>query len=297
MTQPRLSIIFLNFNRLEETRRSVETLRRLLNPRKDCEVIAVDNGSHDGTADYLAVQSDFLTPVLLSENTGIDGYNRGFERAHGDYILVLDDDSHPSDGATLDTLIATFDNHAELGLIACRIEDKHHRRVWSWHLPHADQAGPSMAFVGCGFAIRRQLFQSIGWYPGDFFLYQNELAVAIQVRLQGFKIIYVPECRIVHRSEGSPRPGWRRVFYATRNTLWLIRRYYPYPQALYLIVSRVLIGLVRALQFKQLPAYWQGLREGLVTPQPRQLLPTELHPEFKPFWRQNSVWHQLTGTS
>jgi len=290
---PRLSIVFLNFNRLAETRYSVDFLRDVLAIRNDCEVIAVDNGSEDGTADYLAAQADFLIPVLLPDNEGIAGYNVGFDQAKGDIVLVLDDDSHPFDNTCLDRLIALFDERPEVGLIACRIEDKQGRRAWSWHLPEVDQAGPSMAFVGCGFAIRRSVFEAIGWYPAAFFLYQNEMDVAIQTRMKGYEIYYEPACRVVHRSEGNPRPGWRRVFYATRNTLWLIRRYYPYPQAGYLIVSRLLIGLVRAVQFRQLPAYWRGLREGLQTPQVQYPLPAELQAEFKPFWRQNSVWHQL----
>jgi GT2 family glycosyltransferase len=292
---PRLSIVFLNFNRLVETRYSVDFLRRLLASRQDCEVIAVDNGSEDGTAEYLAAQADFLTPLLLPDNQGIAGYNLGFEQAKGDIILVLDDDSHPLDNACLDRLISLFDERPELGLIACRIEDKQGQRAESWHLPEQDQAGISRAFVGCGFAIRRSVFAAMGWYPAEFFLYQNEMDVAIQTRLQGYTLYYEPACRVVHRSEGMPRPGWRRVFYATRNTLWLIRRYYPYPQALYLIVSRLLIGLVRAVQFRQFAAYWQGLREGLNTPQTQQYLPAKLQAEFKPFWRQNSIWHQLLG--
>ena len=291
---PRLSIVFLNFNRVHETRYSVNYLRQLLSERDDIEVIAVDNGSSDGTADYLATQGDFLNPILLPDNSGIAGYNEGFKQARGDIILVLDDDSHPYDQACLDRLITLFDSQPEVALIACRIEDKHGQRAWSWHLPKDDKAGPSMAFVGCGFAIRRTVFEMIGWYPAVFFLYQNELDVAIKTRLQDYRIHYDPTCRVVHRSEGAPRPGWRRVFFATRNTLWLIRRYYPYPQALYLITSRLLIGLVRAVQFRQLPAYWRGLREGLSVTQSRQLLPAELRAEFAPFWRQNSVWHQIT---
>ena len=293
LVTPRLSIVFLNFNRVNETRYSVEYLRQLLTGRNDIEVIAVDNGSTDGTADYLAAQDDFLTPVLLPDNGGIAGYNVGFQQARGAIILVLDDDSHPYDIACLDRLIELLGQQPEVGIIACRIEDKHGQRADSWHLPKDDQAGPSMAFIGCGFAIQRALFETIGWYPTTFFLYQNEMDVAIKTRLHGYRIQYDPACRVVHRSEGFPRPGWRRVFFATRNTLWLIRRYYPYPQALYLIVSRIVIGLARAVQFRQLPAYWRGLREGLSVAQPRQLLPVELRAEFAPFWRQNSVWHQL----
>lgn len=291
----RLSIVNLNFDRLVETRHSVERLRELLAGRDDCEFIAVDNGSSDGTGDYLDNQGDFLTPVRLPDNRGIAGYNAGFERARGDIILVLDDDSHPADGATLDTLIARLDEHPELGVIACRIEDRSGARVWSWHLPRADAAGSSMAFVGCGFAIRRELFRSIGWYPAEFFLYQNEIEVALRVRLAGYGIHYDPACRVIHRTAGGSRGGWRRVYFPTRNTLWLLRRYAPYPQGLYWIASRISIGLLRAALFGQWGAWLKGSLEGLSAPVERCVLPPALRTEFAPFWRQNSLWHQLTG--
>lgn len=291
----RLSIVNLNYNRLAETRDSVERLRALLTGRDDCEVVAVDNGSTDGTAEYLTTQRDFLDPVLLTDNSGIAGYNAGFRRARGDLILVLDDDSHPADGATLDALIAALDSDPALGVVACRIEDEDGTRVWSWHLPEADAASASMAFVGCGFAIRRVLFERIGWYPGEFFLYQNEIEVALRVRLAGYRIGYRPECRVVHRTAHAGRGSWRRVYYPTRNSLWLLRRYAPYPQALYWIGSRIMIGLLRAIQFGQWHAWVKGVREGLDTPIERRTLPLELYREFRPFWRQNSLWHQLFG--
>ncbi len=291
----RLSIVTLNFNRLAETQHSVTQLRQLLVGRNDCEVIAVDNGSSDGSAAWLEAQNDFLLPLLRPGNGGIAGYNDGFERARGDYILVLDDDSTPADSATLTRLIALLDADPGLGAIACRIDDRYGQRVWSWHLPRLDQSGPSMAFVGCGFAIRRDLFRRIGWYPAEFFLYQNELDVAIRVRLAGFRIHYEPACRVTHRTAGQGRANWRRVYFPTRNTLWLLRRYARYPQATYLIASRAAIGLFQAVRLCQLRAWLSGLREGLRQPLPHQPLPAELWREFMPLWRQNSLWHRLTG--
>lgn len=289
----RMSIVILNFNKLAELQRSIVQLRGLLADRDDCEVIAVDNGSSDGSATWLGSQSDFLVPLLRPENSGIAGYNTGFERARGDYILVLDDDSTPTEGTTLDRLISQLDADPSVGVVACRIEDGNGRRVWSWHLPRADQSGPSMAFVGCGFAIRRDLFKRIGWYPEEYFLYQNELEVAIRVRLAGYQIHYEPTCRITHRTAGQARAGWRRVYFPTRNTLWLLRRYARYPQAPYLIVSRTLIGLLQAARLGQWKAWLSGLSEGLRHPVPHQPLPADLWREFMPLWRQNSLWHQL----
>jgi len=292
-SQVRISIVILNYNRLEETRYTVECLRELTVDRTDTEIIAIDNGSSDGTGAYLNSQSDFLTPVILPDNCGVGGCAAGFEQARGDYILVLDDDSHISDGTTLDRLIHLLDTIPDIGAVACRIEDRNGNRIPAWHLPGEDEPGPCMAFVGCGFAIRRRLFEEIGWYAEHFFLYQNDIDVAFQVYLRGFSIIYDPACRVVHRVAPANRCRKRQVFYATRNSLWLIRTYYSWPGRAYLLTSRVIIGLLRALQFAEPAAYLRGLREGFSRPVKRQPLPAGLCTTFTPFWRQNSLLHQL----
>ena len=289
---PKLSIVFLNYNRAAETQYTIEWLEKLLQHRQDVEVIAVDNGSSDGTKDVLQ-RYTWVHSISLDENTGIAGYNVGFEQAKGDYILVLDDDSHPVDNQTLDRLIQRLENETDIGIIACQIESPEEKPVCTWHLPEDNRSGLSVAFVGCGFAIRRQLFKQVGWYPEEFFLYQNEIEVAIRVAKLGYKIYYDPQCRVVHRHSPQGRSNWRRVYYPTRNTIWIIRRYFPYPAASYLIMSRLCMGLIRAIQAKEFKWYYKAVNEAFSFPIQRQVLSISLQKNFEPFYQQNSLWHQL----
>jgi len=288
----KLSIVFLNFNKLEETKQTCKTLQRLCEKRNDIEIIAVDNGSEDGTAEYLQAQQN-ITAILLTTNDGIAGYSEGFVKAKGQFLLILDDDSSPVNLTSIDQTIKKFDQYPEIGLIAAHIQMPNGEPQWSWHLPKTNSFSRSPFFIGCGFIIRRDLFEKIGWYPEHFFLYQNEIDVSFQVRLHGFDIFYDPECIIVHRGIPSQRPGWRRVFFPTRNTLLLLRQYYPQPQVSYLIFSRLMIGLVRAITFGQLKTYFKAVREGLTLPVEKSILPSEMRPFFLPFWKQNSLFHQL----
>lgn len=296
--KPILSIVFLNYNRLPETRYTVAHLLQLLAERThpDIEIIAIDNGSGDGTGAYLQSQAPIVKSILLNSNTGIAGYNDGFKQAQGDYILVLDDDSHPVDNVTLDRMIHTFNYRPEIGVIACRIENTEGQTVRTWHLPDIEDDGEptdSMAFVGCGFAIRRTLFEQIGWYPAEFFLYQNEMEVAIRVLEANYRILYDPHCHVIHRQSPIGRPNWRRVYYPTRNTIWIIRRYFPFPSAVYLIASRLVIGFIRALQTLEFGWYYRAIKEAFSYPVPRQVLPAASRRRLIPFWRQNSVLHHF----
>ncbi len=288
----KLSIVFLNFNKLEETKQTCTILQTLCTKRDDIEIIAVDNGSKDGTAEYLQAQKNIIT-ILLTTNDGIAGYSAGFEKAKGEFLLILDDDSSPINLTNIDKTLKKFDLHPEIGLIAAHIQMPNGQPQWSWHLPKTDTFSRSPFFIGCGFIIRRNLFAKIGWYPEHFFLYQNEIDVSFQVRLHGFDIFYDPDCIIVHRGSPSQRPGWRRVFFPTRNTLLLLRQYYPQPQVSYLLISRLIIGLVRAIQFRELKTYFKAVREGLTQPVTKNILPPNIRRHFIPFWKQNSIINQL----
>lgn len=293
MTSPiKLSIVFLNFNKLADTQLTCSRLQELCANRNDVEIIAVDNGSEDGTAEYLQKQTKIIS-VFLPDNNGIAGYNAGFSKARGEYLLILDDDSCPINLAGIDHTLQTLDQRQDIGLIAAHIQSPDGSPQWSWHLPKSTTLTRSPFFIGCGFIIRRDLFAKIGWYPEDFFLYQNEIEVSFQVRLQGYDIFYDPDCIIVHRGIPSERPGSRRIFFPTRNTLWLLRRYYPQPQLSYLIFSRLVIGLVRALSFGELKAYLKAVREGLTHPITKTLLSENIQKDCTPFWKQNSLIHQL----
>ncbi|MCK5829011.1 MAG: glycosyltransferase family 2 protein [Methylococcales bacterium] len=288
----KLSIVFLNFNKLAETTITSKILQELCANRNDIEIIAVDNGSEDGTAEFLQAQSNIIS-ILLPDNSGIAGYSAGFIQARGDYLLVLDDDSSPSCLSGIDNALKKFDQNPSIGLIAAHINNPDGTPQWSWHLPKTNSFSPSPFFIGCGFFIKRDLFEKINWYPDNFFLYQNEVDVSFQVGLQGYEIYYDPDCIIIHRGIPSQRPGWRRVFFPTRNTLWLIRRYYPQPQASYLIFSRLVIGLIRAMTFGEVKSYLRGARDGLRQPVQKNCLTADLRQRFKPFFKQNSLIHQL----
>lgn len=289
--QIRLSIVLLNYNRLDETRQTVERLLAMAGERPDIEIIAVDNNSVDGTAEYLENQEG-VRAVLLRENNGIAGYNKGFALAAGEYILVLDDDSCPLDAATLNRIVALLDKNPEMGVLACHIETPAGEPQWKWHLPREHRFGISPFFIGCGFAIRRRLFEQIGWYPENFFIYQNEIDVSFKVRMHGFEIYYDPECRVVHRGVPSQRPGRRCVYYPTRNTIWLIRRYYPRPAATYMLLSRLLVGLGRAVYLRQMEAFRSAVQDGFSEPIERQRPSRAILRQAAPFFRQNSIVHQ-----
>ncbi|MCI3986673.1 glycosyltransferase [Bacillus vallismortis] len=86
------SIIVLTYNQLAVTKQCLESIWK--HTKKDCiEVIVIDNGSHDGTRDYLK-QTSSIKAIFNKTNEGFaKACNQGFEAASGDPILFLNNDT------------------------------------------------------------------------------------------------------------------------------------------------------------------------------------------------------------
>ncbi|RMG01113.1 MAG: glycosyltransferase family 2 protein [Nitrospirae bacterium] len=292
---PPIDIVFLNYNRLSETKYTLKALLECKAHYKNIQIIAVDNASTDGTREYLKGVSEEIQVILLDENQGIGGYNIGFERCKGEYIIVLDDDSHvlPS---TIERLVRVFERDSTIGLIAFKVIDNEGRRFKTWHIPSDDRFQDSFAFVGCGFAVKRDVFRSIGYYPAEFFLYHNEIEVSLKTKMKGYRVVYDPECVAVHRTEGVSRNPERRVYFTLKNSLFLIWKYYPLWMAIYLSASRILISMALALYHFRLGDFYRAIKDFLNNLPERSPLTFERCRELLgPFTRHNSIIHRITG--
>jgi glycosyltransferase involved in cell wall biosynthesis len=87
----KFSVCVINWNYLEVLQPCIQNLRRE-RETVDLEIIVVDNGSVDGSAEWLAQQDDLIT-ILNKENLGSSvGRNQMIKIAQGDYILMIDSD-------------------------------------------------------------------------------------------------------------------------------------------------------------------------------------------------------------
>ena len=86
----KLSIITLTYNKLEFTKKFLNSLFKYTN---DFELIIIDNGSTDGTIEYLKSLKGNVKPVFNSENIGYSkGNNQGIDIAKGEYVAFLNND-------------------------------------------------------------------------------------------------------------------------------------------------------------------------------------------------------------
>ena len=115
---PACDIIVLTYNKLELTKEFFKSLQAVDVPAR---IIAIDNASSDGTADYLKSFKDThnhrFDCIYNSQNTGfVNGMNQGLALAESDYICLANNDIIFTKG-WLSEIIALFERHQEIGLL------------------------------------------------------------------------------------------------------------------------------------------------------------------------------------
>jgi glycosyltransferase involved in cell wall biosynthesis len=118
------SIIILTCNQLQYTKKCIESIFQ--NTQKPYELIIVDNGSTDGTVEYLESEvlknhTDLRIKIIKNdENKGFaGGNNQGMAAASGDYILLLNNDVVVTAG-WLERMLACAEKRPEIGIVGPR---------------------------------------------------------------------------------------------------------------------------------------------------------------------------------
>jgi hypothetical protein len=209
-----------------------ESLTRLREQQwSNLEIIVSDNGSTDGTVAMIETEFPEVELLKMPKNMGIEAYNVAFANAHGEYIVILDDDSFPASNA-VEKMVEKFENDPKLGIVAFDV-----RNYFSYdESAEADNkssekravaANYMMSFNGAGAGVRRSVMEEVGYYPEEFFLYWNEPDLAFRVWDAGYKVEFFSDIVSYHKYSPKNRASWRAPFFYTRNAFWLIWKNYP----------------------------------------------------------------------
>ncbi|MCG3121832.1 MAG: hypothetical protein GIKADHBN_00203 [Phycisphaerales bacterium] len=221
-----LSIVVLSFNRKDVLRSTLGRLVRSPSTRH-AEILVVDNGSRDGSDAMVACEFPMVTLLRQPTNSGVAAFNRGVEQAAGDVVLVLDDDAWP-DEHSLDKALAWLRSHPRCAAVALH---PRHPQTGRSEWPFAgrssapmrvDSAWPAM---GCGNLVRRRDWLAAGGYEPAFFLYRNDVDLAMKLLSMGREVAFCERWIVWHDSPAAARKSARWFNAATRNWLWLARRH------------------------------------------------------------------------
>ncbi len=212
---PRASIVIPVYNQVGHT---LACLRAIAGhpPSVAIEIIVVDDGSSDGTGEWMP-QIEGLRYHRRTRNGGfIAACNNGAALACGEFLIFLNNDTVPQP-YWLDELLATFERHANVGLVGAQLLYPDGRLQEAGGVVFSDGSAwnygrfespydPRFGYVrdtdycsGAAIAIPRELFESIGGFDARYApAYYEDTDLAFAVRATGKRVLYQPAARVVH---------------------------------------------------------------------------------------------------
>lgn len=250
------SFIILNYNRKDELLTTISKIKELIGGSDEFEVIAVDNNSADGTA--AAVQEKFPGVVLIERkvNNGIAGWNDGFAKAKGKYMIVLDDDSHLESG--LKEAINYLDTNPQIGILALRITGGVFETTDTTEWIDREDSG---GFIGCGVIIRKEVYEKIGGFAEWLHVYTHEYEYSLRCLDAGYKIVYFDGAHVVHRTSALNRTSKRLRIFSARNEMALVYKYFGKNRYTYLF--RIWLNNMKLIQKDGLKTAWYIFLAGI----------------------------------
>jgi len=240
---PVVSVVIVNYNGrgfLEDCLQSLyaQTYQNL-------EILLVDNGSSDGSVDYL---KSCHPDVIIIENTSnlgfAGGVNSGILQSRGSFILTLNNDTW-ADCHWIEQLVAEITTDDRIGMCATKMlfPDKRINSTgicisrsgaaWDRGIFEEDtgQYNTREEILGpcAGAALYRKLMlDEIGLFDEDFFLYMEDVDLAVRGQLAGWKCIFVPGAVVYHYHGGTAGVmSDFAIYHQNRNILWVPVKNYP----------------------------------------------------------------------
>ncbi|RNL52571.1 glycosyltransferase family 2 protein [Pedobacter jejuensis] len=241
-----VSIITVNFNQHQVNLDFLNSLKQ--NPSKhDLEVVFVDNGSREEFEQEYKLIYPELIYVRSNHNLGFAGGNNlGIEKATGDYLLLLNNDTEIT-SSTIDVLVNEMESNAQIGLISPLIlyydEPDTIQYAGFTEMNYLTCRNSGIGSMqqnkgqfdndsritgychGAAMMCRRTDLDHVGLMADEFFLYYEELDWCERFKKAGLQIWFTGKTKIYHKESMSVgKESAIKTYFMTRNRMLFIKK-------------------------------------------------------------------------
>ncbi len=240
----KISVIIVNWNGKKSLSECLDGLRE--QTYKRFSVILVDNGSNDGSVDFVNRHYPEVKTIALPKNVGFATANNiALKTVQTEYVALLNNDAvaHP---LWLKHLVEALESYPEVGFAASKMLFYDNPKI-------IDRAGDAYTRAGAGFLrgraesaskynkqkwifgacagaalYRTLMLKDIGLFDEDFFLLYEDVDLSFRAQLKGYKCLYVPEAIVYHKASSSiVYDSPISVYYSHRNLEWVYIKNMP----------------------------------------------------------------------
>lgn len=232
-----VSVLVVNYNGRYFLNACLSSLESQVIPRGEFEVLLIDNGSSDGSVEFVREHFPNVRVITLTENVGFAAANViGLQNARGRFIALLNNDA-TADPSWLAEMLSSIDADSKIGGVTAKIVFAHNSSVINsaglvlyrdgrggdrgFRCDDGPQfAEPAEVFGACGAGVlyRREMLEAIGFFEPRFFMYYEDLDLAWRAQRHGWRFVYAPKAVVRHvhcGSSGEWSPAF--CFYVERN--------------------------------------------------------------------------------
>ena len=292
MKNPKVIVLILSYNGKHLLKDSISSY--LANDYDNFEVCVIDNGSTDGTKEY--VEKEFPTAKILRTDVNLKysgGFNFGlryaFDESQSDFVLITNNDVK-ADHKVISSLVDVAITDDTIGFVIGKVYYYDRPDILQtvgkgydpvlWNTGHIgrhekdvgqyDEIEERSLCDDIFWLVSKEVYKSTGAYDTEFAFQSEDFDWQVRAKQAGFRIMYTPHAKIWHKESmtiGKDSPF--KAYYDARNPL-IIHMKYRTPEQFRIVLYRSFknnlhLTFRQFMKFKWLYAIkvWQGFFSGL----------------------------------
>ena len=269
-----VGLVALNYNGEEVLKKYMPSW--IQNNSEQTSIYVADNGSEDGSVDFILSHYPEIGLLQFDENHGFaGGYNRALQNIDHKYFALINTDVEVSPN-WLDPIIRFMEQNEEVAVCQPKILSATLRD----HFEYAGGCGGFMDVIGypfcagrilntverdegqydnimdifwssgASFVIRAEVFHAAGGFDEDYFAHQEEIDLCWTLKRAGHRIVCIPESVVYHEGGATlPYDNPRKVYLNFRNNMATLVKHLPLVRLCFTLPIRILLDILACINF------------------------------------------------
>lgn len=273
MPLPKIAVVLLNWNGKHFLQQFLPSV--LLSDYPNYEVIIVDNGSSDGSVEFVHAHYPAIRLIRFEQNMGFArGYNEALKQVESDYYVLLNSDVEVTKN-WLEPMVRLLESDPSIAACQPKLLSFNNKKLFEYAgaaggwldkygYPFAkgrifdiceedhgqyDQTEPIFWASGAALFIRARVFHEVKGFDEYFFAHQEEIDLCWRIQLAGHKIYSCPASVVYHVGGGTlPRGNTKKTYLNFRNNKIMLSKNLPLSKRIWVMSARNVLDAVSAFK-------------------------------------------------